>query len=270
MFRAIGRYMRAIGYLFVGKVDRARQAISMNPDVVRATYDKVIEEKKNRIHQYKDAVGGMIAQEEKKKSALKRLSDDVARLRKLREGAAAMARKVVERHNGDTEAVKSDPEYAKCQAAYKDFTSTLAEKEDRCQELENEIQELAKGIAGHKTQLESLLRELENVKQEKHATVADLITAKEEKEIADMIAGISKDRTSEELQELRDIRDQAKATARVSREMAGTDAKRSEAEFLEYATQSEADDEFDALIGLSKETDSSAAEPADKTRIPES
>ena len=69
MFRAIGRYLRAIGYLLVGKVDRARQSLTTNPDVVRATYDRVIEEKKSRIHEYKDAVGAMIAQEEKKKSS---------------------------------------------------------------------------------------------------------------------------------------------------------------------------------------------------------
>ena len=270
MFRAIGRYFRALGYLVTGRFDRARQSMAMNPDVVRATYDRVIEEKKKRIHQYKDAVGAMITQEERKKSSLKRLSEDVARLRKLREGAAAMAKKVVERHNGDVEAVKSDPEYIKCQSAYKDFSSTLESKEERASELEVEIEELAKNVAGHKTQLEGLLRDMEKVKQEKHATVAEIITAKEEKEIADMIAGISKDRTSEELQELRDLRDRAKATARVSREMAGTDVARSEAEFLEYATKSAADDEFDALIGLSKETDSAATESPDKTRLPES
>ena len=126
-------------------------------------------------------------------------------------------------------------------------------------------------MAGHKTQLESLLRDLEKIKQEKHSTVAELMTAKEEKEIADMISGISKDRTSEELQELRDIRDQAKATARISREMAGTDVARSEAEFLEYATRSEADNEFDKLIGLAQETEEAATpESEDKTRIPES
>ena len=107
MFRAMGRFFRAVGYLLTGRVDRARQAISTNPDVVRATYDRVIEEKKKRVHQYKDAVGAMIAQEEKKKSTLKRLTDEVSRLKQLRDGAAAMARKVVERHNGDIEAVKS-------------------------------------------------------------------------------------------------------------------------------------------------------------------
>lgn len=269
MFRAIGRYFRALGYLLTGRVDRARQSLNTNPDVVRATYDRVIIEKKKRIHQYKDAVGAMIAQEEKKKSALKRITEETTRLTKLRDGAAAMARKVVERHNGDAEAVKQDPEYVKCQAAYKDFSSTLTEKDNRINELEFEIQELVKNVSGHKTQLEQLLRELEKIRQEKHATVAELITAKEEQEIADMLSGISKDRTAEELQELRDIRDQAKATARVSREMAGTDVRRSEAEFLEYASKSASDDEFDKLIGLSKEAESASPDTPDRTRIPE-
>ncbi len=269
MFRAVGRFFRAVGYFLTGRVDRARQEISSNPDVIRATYDRVIEEKTKRIQQYKEAVGGMIAQEEKKKSTLKRLSEEVQRLQKLRDGAAAMARRVVDRHGGDVEAVKSDPEYVRCQAAYKDFSSTLSEKEERCRELEGEIQEIVKTVAGHKTQLESLLRDLEKIRQEKFSTVAEVITAKEEKEIADMISGISKDRTHEELQELRDLRDQAKATARVSREMAGTDVARSEAEFLDYATKSSADNEFDALIGLSKKAETDQRTPAEKTRIPE-
>ena len=94
MFKAIGKYFRAIGYLFTGRVDDARRTLSTNPSVVKATYDRVIEEKTKRIHQYKDAVGAMIAQEEKKKAALKRLTEEVTKLRKLRDGAAAMARKV--------------------------------------------------------------------------------------------------------------------------------------------------------------------------------
>lgn len=270
MFRAIGRYIRAIGYLLTGKVDSARKSLSLNPDVVRSTYDNVIEEKKKRIHQYKDAVGAMVAQEEKKKSTLKRITQEIARLQKLRDGAAAMARKVVERHKGNPESVKSDPEYLKCQAAFKDFSSSFAEKEEHCTELEEDIETIEKTVSGHKTQLQSLLRELEAIKQEKHESVADIITAKEEREIADMVAGISQDRTSEELQELRDIRDQAKATARISREMTGLDTKRSEAEFLEFAAQSTADSEFDALMGLSQQAEQSTEEPADKTRIPES
>jgi len=271
MFRAVGRYFRALGYLMTGRVDRARQALSTNPDVVRATFDRVIQEKKKRIHQYKDAVAAMIAQEEKKKSTLRRITDEITKLRKLRDGAAAMARKVVERHNGDVEAVKSDPDYLKSQSAFKDFSSSLSEKESRITDLESDVGEITESITGHKTQLESLLREIETVKQEKHQTVAEIITAKEEREIADMITGISNDRTSEELQELRDIRGKAKAGARISREMAGTDVARSEAEFLEYADKSLASDEFDALIGLTKQESESDESTSDEpTQIPES
>lgn len=270
MFRAIGRYFRALGYLLIGKVDRARQSISVNPDVVRATYDKVIREKKDRIHQYKDAVAAMIAQEEKKRTSLKRLTEEITKLQKLRDGAAAMARKVVERHNGNADAVKADPEYIKCQTAFKDFSSTLQEKQDRCEEIEEDLKTLVTNVNGHKSQLQSLLRDLDGLKQEKHATVADIITAKEEQEVAELIAGISKDRTSEELQELRDVRDQAKAQSRVSREMSGLDAKKSEEEFLEYANDTVANSEFDALIGLAESAESANQETPDKTRIPES
>ena len=85
-----------------------------------------------------------------------------------------------------------------------------------------------------------------------------------------MLAGISQDRTHEELQELRDIREHAKATARVSREVAGLDAQRSEQEFLDYATKSTSDSEFDALIGLTKkEAEQPEAAPSEKSRIPE-
>lgn len=270
MFRAIGRYFRALGYLLTGRVDEASRALNTNPNVVKATFDNIIQEKKKRIGQYKEAVGAMIAQEEKKKSALKRITSEVEKLTKLRDGAAAMARNLVEKHNGDTEAVRADPDYIKCQSAFKDFSSTLKEKEQHALELETDIGGFEQNIAGHKTQLQGLLREIEKLKHEKHDTVAELLTSKEEKEIADMLAGISQDRTSEELQELRDIRDQAKGAARISREIAGVDATRSEEEFLEYAAHSTSDSEFDALIGLTKETESpESSEPAERTQIPE-
>ena len=268
MFRAIGRYFRALGYLLVGKIDAARTSVSSSPDVVRATYDNITEEKKKRIQQYKDAVGAMIAQEEKKKADLKTQSEEVAKLQKLQEGAAAMARKVVERHNGDIEAVKKDPDYVKCQASFKDFRSSLEEKEKRCTELEEDLKTIGGSIAGHRTQLQALRREFEKLREEKHEAVADMITAKEEKDLADMIAGLGEDRSSRELQEMRDLRAKAKGVARVSREMAGMDTKRVEEEFLEYAAASSADNEFDALIGLTKKTDE-GEEPEEKTKIPE-
>jgi phage shock protein A len=272
MFSAVWRYFRAFGYLITGRIDAARMALSANPYVIQATYDNIIAEKRQRIQQYMEAVAAMIAQEEKKKAELKVQSEETAKLKNLRDGAAAMAKRVVERHQGNIEAVKGDPEYLKCQAAFKDFSSTLAEKESRCAELEADIGTLEQNVAGHKVQLESLRRDLDKISREKHEAVADVITAKEEKQLADMVAGISEDRTSKELQEMRDLRTRSKASARVARELAGTDTKRTEAEFLEYAAKSQADTEFDKLIGLAQEPAQTAAdkqEPAEKSKLPE-
>jgi chromosome segregation ATPase len=268
MFNAIGRFFRAIKYLFTGKIDAAADALSANPTVISANYDRIIQEKKNRLNQYKDAISAMIAQEEAKKAKLTSLTEEIQKLEKLKAGAAGRAKQLVEKYNGDTVAVKNDPEYAKCQSAFKDFSSTLAEKQLRANEIDEDLKQLVQNVTGHKNQIQSLMRELDKIKEEKHDAVADVLSATEEKQIADMVNGISNDKTSEELQRLRDMRQKASANARISRELAGMDSKRAESEFLEYAQKSAADDEFDALIGLSQEKKSSEP-PAHDTKIPE-
>ena len=173
------------------------------------------------------------------------------------------------KYNGDVEAVKQDPEYTRCQTAFRDFSTTLAEKEQRIVDLEGDLETLAKSIGGHKIQIQGLLRELDKIREEKHDAVADVISAREEQQIADMVAGISADRTSQELAELRDLRREMKAKARISREMSGLDTKRDEDEFLSYATENVMTDEFDALIGLTKTEDRGHGESDEPTRIPE-
>ena len=132
MFNAIARFFRAIGYLFTGKVDSATRGVQANPYAIQATYDRVIEEKRNRIHQYKDAVARMIAQEESKKARIGELSNEIVRLNQLKEGAAAKAKIVVDRlkaQGQSMEQIKTNEEYLKCLGAFNDFTSSLKEKE---------------------------------------------------------------------------------------------------------------------------------------------
>jgi phage shock protein A len=268
MFSAIGRFFRAIGYLFTGKVNSAADAMSNNPTVISATYDKVIQEKKKRLNEYKDAIAAMIAQEEGKKEKLGNLTEEVQKLEKLKAGAAARAKQLVDKYNGDVNAVKSDPEYLKCQSAFKDFSSTLAEKQQRANELEEDLKTLMANVNSHKTQIQSLMRDLDKIKEEKHDAVADILSATEEKQIADMVNGISNDKTNEELHRLREVRQKAAANARISRELAGLDSKKAEADFLEYAQKSAADDEFDALIGLANKKESTET-TSQETKIPE-
>ncbi len=91
--------------------------------------------------------------------------------------------------------------------------------------------------------------------------------SKEEKQIADMMTGLANDRTSEELRELRELRSKASANARVSRELAGMDSAKAETSSLGIRSKHRADNEFDALIGISNKKVNEA--PAQDTKIPE-
>lgn len=273
MFGALSRWAKALGYLLTGQIDASRRVLDQNPHVVRAKYDDIVRQKVNQIQIYKQAVAGLIAQEESKLSKVKTLSEEVANLERLKAGALGKAKQTVERLKAagrDEASVKTDEDYKRCLAAFNDFSSTLKARQDQIAELERDIAGYAKTIGDHKVQLQQLLRDVDKIRSEAHEAVADVITAKQEREIADTLAGIAKDGTAEELQRMRQMRQELKAEARISKELAGTDTKVQEAEFLEYARQSQSSSEFDALIGLAKETGSATKPVADKpTALPE-
>ena len=264
---AIWRYVKSFLYLITGQIDKSRRALDSNPNVMKAKFDDIIKSKVDQIHTYKQAVATLIAQQEKKMAKVKALTQDVRKLENLKAGALAMAKQTVAKLQGEgktKEEVHADPEYKKCLTAYNDFAATLIEKQDHIKDLEGDIGEYDGSIANHKINLQQLQRDIEKLKSEAADAVADVITSKEETELADMINGISKDGMGKELQNLRDLRHEMRAEARISREMAGTDTKVQEAEFLEYARSNTATDEFDALLGMAEGTEgaeTAASEP---------
>ena len=267
MFGAIGRWFKAVWYKLTGAMDQARRGLDTDPHVMRAKFDEIIKDKVNQIHTYKQAVATLIAQQEKKMAKVKSLTNEMQKLENLKAGALAMAKQAVAKLQGEgktNEVVHADPNYKKCLTAYNDFAATLTEKQDHIKDLEGDIGEYDGSIANHKINLQQLQRDIEKLKSEAADAVADVITSKEETELADMINGISKDGMGKELQNLRDLRHEMRAEARVSREMAGTGTKVQEAEFLEYARSNTATDEFDALLGMAEETEgaeTAASEP---------
>src|SRR5438094_618313 len=96
MFGAISRWFKAVGYLLTGQIDSARRVIDQNPHVVRAKYDQIIQDKINQMHTYKQAVAGLIAQQENKMAKVKQLTEEVANLERLKAGALAKAKQIVE------------------------------------------------------------------------------------------------------------------------------------------------------------------------------
>ncbi len=268
MFKALARWLKAIGYLLTGQLDSARRTLDTNPHVVRAKYDAIVQEKTGRIQQYKQAVAGLIAQQENKIAKVKALTGEVKKLEDLKAGAMAKAKQRVstlQAAGRSKEDIQHDEDYMKCLTAFNDFSSTLAEKQARIDELEADVSDYGNRIKEHKVQLQQLVREIDKIKAESTDAVADIITARQEKEIADAFSGIAEDGTEKELQRMRELRQEVKAEARVSQELAGTDTRAQEADFLEYARKSTASNEFDALVGLSADADKTAQEPEAKT-----
>ena len=265
MFRAIGRWFRSLGYFLTGRVDSSRRTLDSDPQAMRAQYEAVIREKTGRIHQYKQAVAGLIAQQENKLDKIKTLNGEVEKLETLKTGALAKAQQRVKALKGsgaDKDAIHGDEEYQKCLMAFNDFSSSLEEKLKRIAEHEGEVAEYGGRIKEHKLQLQELVREIEKLKSETHDAVADVISAKQEKELNDALAGIGEDTTDARLAELRQTRQELRAEARVSKELAGTDTRLQEAEFLEYARTHAKNDEFDKLIGLADSAEAGGNEAA--------
>lgn len=269
MFRAIGRWFRSLGYLVSGRVDSSARRLDTDPHAMRAKYDDVIREKTKRIHQYKDAVAGLIAQQEHKMAQVKSLSEELKHLEDLKAGALAKAQQRVgelQAGGADKAVIQADADYQKCLAAFTDFSSTGKEKQARVDEAEADIEDFGRRIKEHTLQLNQLRKEIDKLRAEANEAVADVISAKQEAEINDALAGIGTDSTAEKLNELRRMRQEVKAGARVSKELAGTDGQLAEAEFLEYARKNAGNSEFERLVGLAAEVDAPAAvtEPAEQ------
>ncbi len=264
---AIWRYVKSFLYLITGQIDKSRRALDSNPNVMKAKFDDIIKSKVDQIHTYKQAVATLIAQQEKKMAKVKALTQDVRKLENLKAGALAMAKQTVAKLQGEgktKEEVHADPEYKKCLTAYNDFAATLIEKQDHIKDLEGDIGEYDASIGNHKINLQQLQRDIEKLKSEAADAVADVITSKEERDLADMLNGISKDGMGKELEDMRNLRHEMRAEARVSREMAGTESKVQEAKFLEYARSNTGTDVFDSLLGMAEGTEgaeTAASEP---------
>ena len=258
MANGFTRFFKAIWYTLTGRAHESADRMMENPEAVRGAYEDIISDKKGNIQRYKQAIGQLIALVEQKRTAVKNLTDEVERLEELKAGAIAKAQQTAAELQGEglaQEEIKVHAEYTRCVTAYQDFNSNLQEKTGRITELEGEIEGAQADIESHKLQITNLHRDLDKIKSEQSEAVADLITAREQEEIADMLSGISMDGTSAELTRMREIREKAKGRSKVAQELAGTDSKSEEQEFLAAARSSSTSDEFDALIFGAQQTD---------------
>ena len=271
MFKAIGRFFRALGHMLTGKIDANTKGLNEDPHVVRARYDELIARKRRSILQVRDAVAGLIRNVERKQAELRNTNEEIAKKERLMSGAKAMAAKLAK--DKSREEAQQDPEFVKCMKAYQDFKSSLELLGQRKESLEQDVVQTEQDSKGYEVQLQSLHRELQDLVDERERSVADVAMARETRAAGEALAGIANDGTADDLRRLRETVAQAKAESTVTSRLAGTDTAKQEAEFLEMAGGMEAESEFmDGIFG--QEQDAVATEPAgqagaQKEKLPE-
>ncbi len=265
MFKAITRLFKTVGRLFSGRINETTDTIAEDSHVVREEYNEVIERMTRQVRDIRDAVAGLMTQQERKKAQGEQLVDDIETLGKKSAGAVAFAKKAAEGKN--KEEVAQSPEYVRAMEAYKNFSSTLVEKKARLQDIESDIQNGEKQIATYKQQLINFQRDLEKIKAEKHEAVAEITMAKHQREVNEALAGIGSNDGAEQLSSLRDRVNKVSAQAQITGDLAGTNVALEEAEFLSMAEESVARSEFDDLIFGAEEAPSSTPDSKEKPSI---
>lgn len=251
MFKAIARWMRAIGYMFSGKVDNVTRGINKDPNVMNAKYDDMIRKMGDSIRQYVNAASIVSSHVAKKEASLLSVRAEIKKIEGLRAGAINIATKVAEELKAKGIDPNTNIEYTQHRSAYNDFSSTLLEKKKIEQEL---VDAIAAGNETNKNNLatlKTLQRDFDKLKSEKGEMVSRMISSAEERSMNEMISGLSSHNNDvmAERAKMRDMVMESEAAAKITGQVAGTDARRVEEQYLEASVRMAANSEFDALTG---------------------
>ncbi len=164
-----------------------------NLDAVRQVFEDIINDKRNNIQRYKQAIGHLIALVEQKKNSLKSIIDDLDKLEQMKMAVTAESKNISlelkESGLSDSE-IEQHPDYARCINSFNDFDSTVNEKNVRVDELEQDIERAKQDIEYHKSNITQLHRDVEKIKTEQSEAIADLITAREKGKINEVLSDI--------------------------------------------------------------------------------
>lgn len=265
------KWLRALGLLFTGRFRKAYQALMENEYVMEATYDASIEKGKGRVVAMSEAIGGLVRLREDKVTLVNTKTQEYQRLQQVKAGALQKAkdRAAALTKNGLTaDQIKADAEYLRCQGAYNSADVDAKRLDSEIKALETDIADRSKVINAKKLDLQKAKKQQDDLKAEKHEAIAEVLSAKQEEEVARQLAGLENDTTDSDLAAAREARKQAKARGKVMSELAGTDHQANQDEFANYATVAQSHNEFDNLIGLDSGT--KTATPTDPAKLPES
>lgn len=265
MFGALGRWLKALSYFLTGRMDKARETLDRDPNVIRSKFAVISAKQRDQIGEMMRALAGTVGLQEDKKSLLEERTKDHEQLIRRKTSAIALAKDVTKKLQaaGKTvEQIQADPEYIKHDHSFRDFSSSLQQNEAEIVTLKADIEALQKQIESGKLRLMDLKREAEKTAEECNGTIADVISSQQIINLNKMLAGVSTDETTKMREDMRKLRTQIKAEASVSNTLAGTDVKDQMREYDTYIVDKTSSDEFAEAVGLKTAVAPATEQPA--------
>jgi len=244
------RFVKSIGYFLIGKIDRKRSKVSRTPDAIRGGFNEVIRNESKLCVQYIDSTGEKIKSKERKVVRLQTYLKSLEDLREKQHGALSLAQKrAKELETKDPAVLEQDERYTKLRNIYSEKDSLITNLESTIAELEADIKDDERDIEEHKTRIGEMRNNLINLAAERDDTVATVLAAEADRKVNEAFANLPSDnKNTELLQHLREVRESAKASSQVVRELAEIDANSIDEELVKEGRSSVSDNRFDELI----------------------
>jgi len=237
IFASISRFIFTLGGLLASKVDDGSDAIVSTPAGVKAAYRQTRDKWTKQYHDVRDAVSQLMMVMEQKLAEIKSLEEEERNLEVKKRGAVEKFRET------------KDEKYQK---AFQDYHTRDAEVERRLAELQTETQTLRTQIDRYKGQLTEMQAQIVNLDKKEAEAIADIVSAKQITALNDRMSNLSTTLEDENLQAIEKIRQKAKAKAKLSEELAGTDRRELDREVMAAGMTNAAQDEFSRLLAESQ------------------
>ncbi|MYB64717.1 hypothetical protein F4X73_08505 [Candidatus Poribacteria bacterium] len=186
-------YFKSFANKLPGRSNRRENRKRINADILRSAYEVVIQHKQDSIQQYKSAVGVLSAQFKHKESSLSNLESEINDLNKKMDSAKGKSESVSAelKNAGKTEEeIAEHPDTIRCEKACQDFQNTLDDKTARLSTIQIELKSIEDKIESFKLRIVQHQRDINRIQQEQTETINELINRRQDKEIADILAGL--------------------------------------------------------------------------------
>ena len=193
MGNAVKTYLKSLANKFPGRRNRREHIKRTNAEMLRSAYGVLIQHREESIQQYKTAVGMLIARNEQKKCLLSDLENEINNVNNTMDRAKEKSESVsaeFKKAGKTEEEIAEHPEIIRCEKACQDFQNTLDDKTARLSTIQIELKSIEDKLESFKLRMVQHHRDIDRIQQEQTETINELQNRREDKEIADILAGL--------------------------------------------------------------------------------